>query len=66
MRQSREFRSNFENISRDCRTIVVRMSHDVPTNVAYFNFHSYDSRETFARVSHDTRTNVSKFYFLAR
>ena len=70
MRQIREVKSNFENISRDCRAIAsardccqsrdvtfVRVSHDVPTNVAYF--HSYDSRETFVRVSHEIRTNVA-------
>ena len=48
MRQIRDFRSNFEN-----------MSHDFPTNIAYFDFHSYDSRATFVRVSHDIRTNVA-------
>ena len=36
----------------DSRETFVRVSHNVPTNVAYF--HSYDSRETFVRVSHDT------------
>ena len=29
MQQIREFRSNFENISRDCRAIVVRLSHNI-------------------------------------
>ena len=78
MRQIREFRSNFENISHDCRAIVarlshdsratfVRVSHDFPANVSYFHFNSYDSRATFVRVSHDIRTvNKAKFYFLAR
>ena len=77
MRQIRDFRSNFENISQDCHAIVarlsydsretfVRLSHGVPTNVALVSFHSYDSRETFVRVSHDIRTNVAQFYFLAR
>ena len=59
MRQIREFRSNFEDISRDYRETFVRVSHDFPTNVAYFHFHSYDSRATFVRVSHDIRTNVA-------
>ena len=36
---------------------VVRVSHKVPTNVAYF--HSYNSCERFVRVSHDIRTNVA-------
>ena len=45
MRHIREFRSNFENISRDCRAIVARLSHD--------------SRATFVRVSHDFPANVS-------
>ena len=67
MRQIREFRSNFENISRYIRAIVaqlshdsratfVRMSHDFPANVdlAYFYFDLYDSRATFS------------FYFFAR
>ena len=74
MRHIREFRSNFENISRDYRAIVarlshdsratfVRVSHDIPANVSYFSFNSYDSRATFVRVSHDIRTNVAKFYF---
>ena len=53
MRPIREFQSNFENISRDCSAKVVRLSHDsletfvrvshdVPTKVAYFHFYSYD------------------------
>ena len=49
MRQIHEFRSNFENISRDNRETFVRVSHDVSTNVAYF--HSYNSRETFMSVT---------------
>ena len=64
MRLIREFRSNFENIARDCRATVaqlshdsratfVRVSYDFPTNVAYFYYHSYDSRATFVRVSLD-------------
>ena len=48
MRQIREFRSNFENISRDCRAIFARMSHD--------------SRATFVRVSHDFIANVTYFH----
>ena len=67
MRQIREFRSNFENISCDCRAIVarlsydchttvtrnfVRVSHDVPTNVALVSF-------SFARQSRDIRESVS-------
>ena len=64
MRQIHEFRSNFENISRDCRAIVTRLSHDsratfvrvshnFPANVSYFHFNSYDSRArtTFVRMS---------------
>ena len=49
MRQIRDFRSNFENISRDCRAIVARLS--------------YDSRETFVRLSHDVPTNVALVSF---
>ena len=49
MRQIREFRSNFENIPRDCRATVVRVSHDFLANVAYFHFHSYHSRATVLR-----------------
>ena len=49
MRQIREFRSNFENISRDCRAIVARLS--------------YDSRETFVRLSHDVATHVALVSF---
>ena len=49
MRHIREFRSNFENISRDCRAIVARLSHD--------------SRATFVRVSHDFPANVAYFHF---
>ena len=49
MRQIREFRSNFESISHDCRAIVARLSHD--------------SRATFVRVSHDFPANVSNFHF---
>ena len=74
MRQIREFRSNFENLSHDCRAIVarlshdsrttfVRVSHDFPANVSYFHFNSYDSRATFVRVSHDIRTNELSFIF---
>ena len=51
MQQIREFRSNFENISRHCRATFVRVSHDFPRNVAYFHFHSYVSRATLVRVS---------------
>ena len=58
MRHIREFRSNFENISRDCRATFVIVSHDFPTNVAYFDFNSHDSCATLMRVSHDIRTNV--------
>ena len=46
----REFRFNFENISRDCRAIVARPS--------------YDSRETFVRVYHDVPTNLVPFSFV--
>ena len=53
MRQIHEFRSNFENISRDSCETFVRVSHNVSTNVAYF--HLYSSRETFMRVSHNIR-----------
>ena len=49
MRQIREFRSNFENISWDCRAIVARLS--------------YDSREIFVRLSHDVLTNVALVSF---
>ena len=70
MRQICEFRSDFENISRDCRAIVaplshdsratfVRVSNDFPANVTYFHLNSYDSRATFVRVSRDIRTNVA-------
>ena len=70
MRQIRQFRSNFENIYRDCHAIVplllhdslktlVRLSQDVPTNVAYFYFHSSDSCERFMRVSPDIYTIVA-------
>ena len=55
----RQIRINFENIVCDCRATFVRVSHDVSTNAAFFNFRSYDSRETFERVSHDIRTNVA-------
>ena len=50
MRQIREFRSNFKNISRDCRAIVARLSHG--------------SRATFYRVSHDFPANVSYFHLI--
>ena len=46
---------NFENISRET---FVRVSHGIPTNVAYFHFHSYNSRGTFVRGH--------LVYFLAR
>ena len=66
----REFRSYFENISRDCCATVARLSHDnratfvrashnFPKNVAYFDFNSQDSRATFLRVLHNIRTNVA-------
>ena len=48
MRQIGEFRSNFGNITRDCRMIVARLSYDsrltfvgvlrIPTNVALGSF----------------------------
>ena len=61
-----EFRSNFENISRDSRETFVRVSHDVPTNVAFIFI-----RTTVARHSECCTTFVrmslkSQFYFLAR
>ena len=34
MQQIREYRSNIENISRDFRETFIRVSHNVPTNVA--------------------------------
>ena len=49
MRQIREFRSNFENISCDCRATVVRLS--------------YDSHETCVSVYHDALTNVALVLF---
>ena len=52
MRQIREFRSNFENISRDCRAIVVRLSHD--------------SRAIFVRVSHDRFPRMYLIFILIR
>ena len=51
MQQIREFRSNFENISRDCRATFVRVSHDFPVNLTYFHLNLYDSRTTFIRMS---------------
>ena len=58
MRQIREFRSNFENIPRDCRATFVRVTHDFPTNVDYFHF----IRTTFVRVSRKFRVvNSPKF-----
>ena len=66
MRQIREFRSNFENILRDCRAMVtrlshdsratfVRVSHDFPANVTYFHLNSYDSRASVARHWYECR-----------
>ena len=51
MRQIRKFRSNFENISRDCHETFVRVSHDIPTNVALVSF-------SFVRQSRDVRESV--------
>ena len=51
MRQIHKFRSNFENISRDCRMTFVRVSHDLPSNEAYFHFNSYESRDIRASVA---------------
>ena len=70
MRQIRDFRSNFENISRACRAIVarlsydscetfVRLSHDVPTNVALVSF-------SFVRQSRDIRESVSRHSYECR
>ena len=74
MGQICEFRSNFENISRDCRAIVcratfVKVSHEFPANVAYFPFHSYNSRETFisvARHSYESRLILFSHQIVAR
>ena len=49
MQQICKFQSNFEKISRDCCTIVVRLS--------------YDNRETFVRVSHNIPTNTALVSF---
>ena len=52
-------------VSHDCRMVacssetLVRHSHDIPTNVAKFHFHSYDSRETFVRMPHDFLTKIA-------
>ena len=72
MRQIREFQSNFENISCECHRIVtrlsydscetfVRVSHDVPTNVALFSFvrQSQDIRESVAQHSYEFAFNIS-------
>ena len=70
MRQIREFRSNIENISRDCRAIVARLSfdsrvtfvslsHDVPTNVALVSV-------SFVRKSRDIRESVSRHSYECR
>ena len=66
MQQIREFRSNFEHISRDCRTTFVRVSHDFPANVAHFRFHSYDSRESVARHSYESRLVLFSRQIVAR
>ena len=65
MRQIREFRSNFKNISRDCRAIVdsrepfMRLSHYVPTNVALVSF-------SFVRQWRDMRVSVSRHSYECR
>ena len=51
MRQIRDFRSDFENISRDCRAIVARLS--------------YDSRETLRR-SYECRLVLFSRQIVAR
>ena len=62
LRQIREFRSTFGNISRECRTIVARQSYDsretfvrvlqIPTNVALASFSFVlQSRDIHERVS---------------
>ena len=65
MQQLREFRSNFRKIylatvallSHDSRVTSVRVSHDVPTNVAYFLFHSHGCR---AKVRDKVRKTVAR------
>ena len=66
MRQIREFWTNFENISRECRATFVRVSHDFPANVTYFHLNSYDSRATFVRVSRDIRASVARHSYECR
>ena len=63
MRQIREFQSHFENISRDCRTLV-RVSHDFSANVTYFHLNSHDSHATFVRVSHNIHTCECRTTFI--
>ena len=65
MRQIREFRSNFGNISRDCRAIV-RVSHDFPANVTYFHLNSYDSHATLARYSYECHLVLFSRQIVAR
>ena len=59
MRQIREFRSNFENISRDYRATFVRVSHDFPANVTYSLF-------KFVRQSRDIRASVARHSYECR
>ena len=65
MRQIREFRSNFENISHDCRAMVARQSRDIRESLTtfprmYLIFilirttvarHSCECRTTFVRMT---------------
>ena len=80
--QIREFRSNSENTSRDFRVIVlglshdsretfIRVSHDIPTNVAYFHLDSYDShdrdiRESVPQRSYKCRLDLFSHQIVAR
>ena len=64
MRQIREFRSNFENVSRDSCEAFVRVSHYVPANVVYF--HLYDICESVARHSYENRLVLFSRQIVAR
>ena len=66
MRQIREFRSNFENISRDCRATVARQSRDIRECVSRLSSECNLFSFKFVRQSRVIRASVARHSYECR
>ena len=66
MRQILEFRSNFENIFRDCRAIVARQSQDICESVSRRSHECSLFSFSFVRQSRDIRESVVRHMYECR